>query len=1061
MKIVSDYLAELRAKYATGQATEHSYRPALEKLFRAIDPTLTVINEPKRVEVGAPDFLLARKDVNVGWVEAKDVGRNLRQLKGHSAEQKVRYLRGFANLVYTNGLDFEFYRDGKKISEVSIADVGPGLPSHPDSFETLARNLQSFMQVTPISIRSAARLAKLMAGKAAIIKDVINNVLTDDVDMKSAIAGQYKAFKADLLPDLRPSEFADIYAETITYGLFAARLHDPNLNTFSRAEALELLPRSNPFLRSLFAYIAGPTLEDRIRWIIDDLAAILRTSDPALLFKDFGKFTARNDPFVHFYEDFLKEYNPQKRKSRGVWYTPEPVVDFIVRAVEETLVHDFKLTSGLADTSKITIDYDTGTHDRKGKPITTRKEVHRVQILDPATGTGTFLARAIHSIFDRVRERAPGKWRGYVEKELIPRMHGFELLMASYAMGHMKIDMMLRETGYQPSEMPPRLSVWLTNALEEGEREVRDLFFTALADEARGANDVKRNMPIMCVIGNPPYSGHSSNKGEWIENLMKAYKTSPALKKPAQAKWLSDDYVKFIRISEHLIAKNMGGGILGFITNHGYLDNPTFMDMRKHLMSTFSKIVILDLHGNTKKKERAPNNLENENVFDIQQGVAIIIAARIENARADCEVYHRDIWGTRTEKYDWLQTNSLATAGAELINPVAPYWRWKPSDPNLLADYEAGFSVAELFGLNGRPAPGIVTTHDEFAISWSRQEAEQKVQCLLQASSEEDARRLFRLCTTDQWDYGVAVRELGQRQWRGRVGAIAYRPFDTRYTVYDENVAVHRRERVMNHYWGHSNLGLLTTKAMRDSEFAHAFVTSTISEAIFLSGATASNAMNLPLYLYSGDAKQRDAFGEGLRKVNLDRRLYTKICAAAGIEAGAPLVSLKVDFAALVGEERPTEVKVFDYVYGILHSAEYRTKFNELLKIEFPRIPYPRGAEMFKEISAEGEKLRRLHLMQWEPEAGYEFCGEGDDVVAAGYPKHEKSRAYINPSQHFENVTAEVWSWKIGGYKPAEKWLKDRRGRTLSWADISSYQRIVYALKETSRIAQGIIVTTR
>jgi hypothetical protein len=419
---IGAYLEEVRGVYATGVASEHSYRPALQKLFAAVDPKLTVVNEPKKVEVGAPDFVFNHGELPIGWAEAKDINKDLAKLEGYSKEQKERYRKGLPNLIYTNGIDFEFFREGERINAVSIAEFASGLPSKTDRFDELARNLQSFALQTSVTISSAAKLARLLAGKAAITKDVLGNVLREDKEFRTPLAGQYKAFKADLLPELTPDEFADIYAETITYGMFAARLHDTTLGDFSRAEALTLLPKSNPFLRSLFGYIAGPELDDRIAWIIDDLAAILQASDPALLFRDFGKFTARNDPFIHFYEDFLKEYNPGKRRSRGVWYTPEPVVDFIVRAVDDVLKTEF----GLADTSKVVVDYDTGqTNPKTGKPITIKKEMHRVQILDPATGTGTFLAKAIQTVAGRVKARAPGKWHGYVEEDLIPRLHGF------------------------------------------------------------------------------------------------------------------------------------------------------------------------------------------------------------------------------------------------------------------------------------------------------------------------------------------------------------------------------------------------------------------------------------------------------------------------------------------------------------------------------------------------------------------------------------------------------------------------------------------------------------
>lgn len=502
---IAEYLEQVRAQYESGHATEHSYRPALHALFKNIDPALTVINEPKKSEGGMPDFLFNRGEVPFGWAEAKDIDKDVIKLKGYSIEQRKRYEKAYPNLIYTNGVDFEFIREGESVHFVSIADFLMGLQPNPEKFEELERQLRLFAEQKPISIRSAAKLADMMAAKAAIIKDEIGMALADDPDFRSGLGGQFKSFKANLLPHLTPDEFADIYAETITYGMFAARFHDDDLSTFSRQEALEKLPASNPFLKGLFRYIAGTELPRRLEYIVDDLVQLMRASDPYSLFEKFGRFTARNDPFVHFYEDFLAAYNPKKRKSRGVWYTPEPVVDFIVRAVDDVLKTEFGLGDGLADTSRVAVDWDTGrNHPKTGKPLTEKREVHKVQILDPATGTGTFLAKAVQLISDRVKARAPGKWSNYVEEDLLPRLHGFELLMASYAMCHMKLDMMLTETGYKPSTRPPRLSVWLTNALEPAEREVRDLFFQPLAEEARGASEVKRQTPIMCVIGKPP-----------------------------------------------------------------------------------------------------------------------------------------------------------------------------------------------------------------------------------------------------------------------------------------------------------------------------------------------------------------------------------------------------------------------------------------------------------------------------------------------------------------------------------------------------------------------------
>ena len=693
---IASYLDQVRAKYSSGQATEHSYRPALEALFESVDPALTVINEPKKSEAGMPDFLFQRGDVPIGWAEAKDVDKDVIKLKGYSIEQRKRYEKAYPNLIYTNGVDFEFIREGQSVHFVSIADFLMGLQPNPDRFDELERQLRLFAEQKPISIRSAAKLAEMMAAKAAIIKDEIGIALGDDPEFRSGLGGQYKSFKANLLPNLTPDEFADIYAETITYGLFAARFHDDDLSTFSRQEALEKLPASNPFLKGLFRYIAGTELPRRLEYIVDDLVQVMRASNPHSLFEGYGKWTARNDPFVHFYEDFLAAYNPKKRKSRGVWYTPEPVVDFIVRAVDDVLRTEFGLADGLANTSKVTVNWDTGQDDPKtGKPVTIRKDVHKVQILDPATGTGTFLAKAVQLISDRVKARAPGKWSAYVEEDLLPRLHGFELLMASYAMCHMKLDMMLEQSGYKPSSNPPRLSVWLTNSLEPAEREVKDLFFQPLAEEARGASEVKRQTPIMCVIGNPPYSGISQNMdNHFINRLIEDYKYIDGKHFGERKHWLHDDYVKFIRRAESLIENNPSGGVLGFITNHGYLDNPTFRGMRWHLLRTFDKIWVLDLHGNSKKKEVSPDGSPDKNVFDIQQGVALIVAVRKENPSEKlADLWFGELWGERESKNSSLFEGTLAKSIETHLNPDSFKFPFVERNFRNTDLYERGFSI--------------------------------------------------------------------------------------------------------------------------------------------------------------------------------------------------------------------------------------------------------------------------------------------------------------------------------------------------------------------------------
>ena len=505
------FLQEVSKIYSTGIATEHSYRAALQTLLTSIDSDIVALNEPKRVKCGAPDFIVSRGEIVIGHVEAKDLNVGLRRMKDANKKQQERYRAALPNLIYTNAIDWDFYRDGERVASVTIADFVMGIQPKPDQFNALENLLREFISQQPQTITSPKDLATRMAGKANLIKDILGNTLHEDKNSQTALAMQYQAFQENLIHDITPEDFADVYAETIAYGMFAARLHDTTLNTFSRQEALELLPKSNPFLRSLFTYVAGYDLDDRIAWIIDDLARVFRACDVAKLMEGFGKLTGRMTPSCISTKPSLPPIIPPNARHAGVWYTPEPVVNFIVRAVDEVLQSEFGLPDGLADTSKVTIDWDTGqTRQRSGKMVTIKKDVHRVQILDPATGTGTFLAEVIKQIAPKIQGVAPGMWSQYIENDLIPRLHGFELLMASYAMCHMKLDMILTEMGYKPTKEPPRLSVYLTNSLEEGEPANQSLPFTQwLSREAKGANTIKRDMPIMCVIGNPPYLGEA------------------------------------------------------------------------------------------------------------------------------------------------------------------------------------------------------------------------------------------------------------------------------------------------------------------------------------------------------------------------------------------------------------------------------------------------------------------------------------------------------------------------------------------------------------------------
>lgn len=1033
--------------HATDNATEHSYRSAFEALFASLDPDVTALNEPKRVKCGAPDFIVTKGDIVVGHVEAKDLHIGIRGMKDANKNQQDRYKAALPNLIYTNGLDWDFYRDGDLVASVTIADLAMGIQPKPDQYTTLENLLRDFIAQQPQTITSPKDLAERMAGKANLIKDVLGKTLREDAALQSELAAQYQAFKENLIHDITPEDFADIYAETIAYGMFAARLHDTTLATFSRQEALELLPKSNPFLRSLFSYVAGYDLDDRIVWIIDDLAHVFQACDVAKIMQGFGKLTGQNDPFLHFYETFLAAYNPAKRKARGVWYTPEPVVNFIVRAVDEVLQTEFGLPDGLADTSKVTLDWDTGQIGKNGKAETIKKDVHRVQILDPATGTGTFLAEVIKQIAPKIQGVAPGMWSQYIEQDLIPRLHGFELLMASYAMCHMKLDMILTEMGYKPTGNPPRLSVYLTNSLEEGEPANQTLPFTQwLSREAKGANTIKRDMPIMCVIGNPPYLGEGGVSEGWIGNLMDDYKKEPGGReklKERNPKWLNDLYVKFIRLSSHLIEKN-GEGVLGFITNHGYLDNPTFRGMRWHLLDTFDKIWVLDLHGNSKKKEVTPEGKPDKNVFDIQQGVSIIIGVKKKGGPAGlANVMQGDLWGARAAKYEALEAANLSDSVFAPLESPAPQHPLVRRSFTTQKAYEEGTSIAVLMPVN---SVGIVTARDGLTIDDSKDRLWARVKDFA-AMDIDRARQKFDLGKDARdWRVAWAQDDVNRSLSSDQLTRIAYRPFDIRWTYYtgrSRGFMCYPRDEVMKHLLHSENYALIYSRQAVSGEGPPVNVL--MSDTIFDNRGVFSNkgiSQAAPLYLYP-DEQDLDK----TRRVNFDRKLYKRLH----------------EMAAHPDKGNPDEVAVFDYIYGVLHCPAYRATYAEFLKIDFPRIPWPATPDEFWDISAKGQQLRQLHLMDPATIGAtpYPFMtvdgAEGDNMVDK--PAFDDGKVWINKTQYFDATPPVSWDFYIGGYQPAQKWLKDRKGRVLSYDDVKHYQRIIKILAETDRIMKTIMIT--
>jgi type I restriction-modification system DNA methylase subunit len=620
---IGRYIVEIDKIYRSGKGTEHSYRPALKTIFEALTSGLTITNEPKHIECGAPDYIITRGSIPLGYIEAKNIPVGIDNKANR--EQLDRYKQSLNNLIITDYLSFQLFVDGAEVVTATIAkENSGGITPDKKEFVSFVELVNKFTGYEGKTIANSEMLAKTMAAKAKLLADTIEKALnnndaphTEDAD--DTLSGQLEGFRKILIHDLSIPAFADIYAQTLAYGMFAARLNAPPDTMFSRQQAASLILQSNPFLRKFFQYIAGFDLDSRICWIVDALADLFNCVAVGDILLEFGK--ANQDPYINFYETFLSEYAPGLRESRGVYYTPLPVVKFIVNAVDDILQKEFNMVKGLADNSKI--KRSIAQTDGEKKDI----EFHKVQILDPAAGTGTFLAEVIDSMYKRFASQK-GMWSAYCAEHLIPRLNGFEILMAPYAMAHFKLDMKLKETGFQ-NTANHRLRVFLTNSLEKPESIASKLPMVEwLTSEANEANRIKRDTPVMVVLGNPPYSVSSQNKSEWIQNLIEDYKKGLNEKKLN----LDDDYIKFIRYGQYFIEKN-SGGILAFISNNSFIDGVTHRQMRKTLLNTFDKIYILNLHGNSRKKEIIPGCGRDENVFDIQQGVSINICVKTSSKK--------------------------------------------------------------------------------------------------------------------------------------------------------------------------------------------------------------------------------------------------------------------------------------------------------------------------------------------------------------------------------------------------------------------------------------------
>ena len=886
-------------------------------------------------------------------------------------------------------------------------------------------------------IKDSASLTVKLAAEAQAIRDRILDIYAVE-NKEGYVHKLFADFKDNLIHDMTKQQFADMYAQTVVYGLFSARCMDETQGDFDIQEAIKCIQNTNPFLKRLMEECLGESSERHLTFDeleVANVVDILTHTNTDMILADFNRQTGggREDPVIHFYEEFLTAYDKSQKIQRGVYYTPQPVVNFIVRAVDSILKTEFGLADGLASEETKSVKYMREKIRGRGMTEDT-KEVPKVQILDPATGTGTFLRQAILQIYynfkakhkDESDKQIRKAWNEYVPKHLLPRLNGFELMMAPYAVAHMKLAMVLKDTGYDFGG-DHRLNVFLTNSLEEanGNAEIynggimQSIFDDPLACESAEANQAKRNNGINVIIGNPPYSGISSNNNDYITKLINDYKYIEGVYFNERKHWLNDDYVKFTRLCEKLI-NDSGNGCIGLITNNGFLDNPTFRGMRYHLLKTFDKIYILNLHGSAKKKEKCPNGDADENVFDIQQGVSINIFVKsntINNENA--EVYYHELLDSRENKYSYLRSNSSISQFAK-IAVESPFYTFMPAMSCRTDDeYNSFFKINELFRVG---STGYLSGSDSVLVGNTTDDINNKL-------------------------YNQYKKYLPDEYIR----TILYRPFDNKSAVFipDKNdetswiklpACYRTRKNVMLHF-DHHNLAMLVGRqglAVGDIPWNLVFISSNITDLnVFYRGG--ENVY--PLYLYF----KKNGIVE--RFSNINETIVKKIIQGLGVPFEEN--SDENSHVSL------SSINIFDYIYAILHSPNYREKYKEFLKIDFPRVPYPTNQETFWKLVEIGGKLRECHLMQTEFDTAlYSFTGDGTNEVVK--PEYKNGKVYISKTQYFNNVPQSQWEQYIGGYQPLQKWLKDRKKTALSAEDIEHYKKIIAALRLTEELMAEI-----
>ena len=1012
------YLQNVQRTRTSAEATpELSLFPHLQRFLEALfvdcfdRATVRLTQEPRGLnQIGRPDFIAMEGLLPIGYIEAEGYGRDLNKLTGHAREQNQRFIENLDNFILTNFLEFQLWRDGQRRITANIQDTP----------ENVQRLLEQFLNAGHIPITSPEVLARHLARRTRELQTQIATTLTDE---NSQIYGMFTAFKELLIATLTPNDFADMYAQTLAYGLFAARCTLANGTNFSRHTAAEALPRSNPFLAQLFYHVASPSLETNVTYILDDITTLLRNVPTELLRTAFTVRDQLEDPVIHFYETFLAEYDPQRRVDRGVYYTPSQIISYIVRSVDSLLKTELNRPGGLADDNTL--------------------------ILDPATGTGGFLLAVLEHIQASVTDTyGTGEWTQYINAQLVRRLFGFELLVAPYTIAHLKLSLFLQSQGWRADE---RLRIYLTNTLEQPQEMQESLPFAEfITDEANAALSVKRDEPLLVILGNPPYQRHSANPSRiggnltFIGELIEDYRQidgEPLGESTSKA--LQDDYVKFIRWAQWRIDKN-GEGIIGYIANNNFLDGPTVRGMRQSLLEGFNTIYLLNLHGSSRKTETVRMAQRDENVFDISQGVCLLLCVKERDNPVQAKVYYADMWGSREEKYNILSNTDVQGTEWSELQPSSPYHLFVPQVTDYSGEYETGWTITDIFQSS---SIGIVTARDKLTIHRTAEKVGETVSDFV-SLSEDEARKKYNLRKdTRDWKIHLAQADLcNHPDTEQCIQPINYRPYDPYWTYYTgKSRGFHcmPRPAIMPHLCN-ENLALCVCRVVAAPTWQHAFISDKITENRYISNKGSESGHVFPLYLYPNP----EELG-----ISTERSLNFK---SAFLTALSEMLELP-QTAPFNLPEGVSPEEILAYIYAVLYSPTYRKQYYDFLKYDFPRIPLPQDIDQFRNLATLGQRLMDWHLLKdVHIPTRHRFEGEGDGVISK--IQYADSKVWINSTQYFTDVPKSVWEYEIGAYQVCEKWLKDRRRETLRHEDVRQYRAILVAIAETLAVMAEIDV---